>query len=543
MTQSKTAVMRGRMHGDRWSAHGEHAGIRSLSPLLEPEELRRFEIFEEFDDAFLREIGPDVTLAQWEADAVVFEEGTYLDLAFFVVEGEVEVYLAQHESDHRPIFGATVEPGVAEGRAPDDEAPAPPPTVEARADGEESITFLSSMDFDLARGERMRLGPGEIFGEIGALNGWPQSATVRTDSPCTFLQIRLPALRKLRRKSKALKARLDEIYRSRMLRQHLRLTPLLSDVPGDVLDRLCERVELVSCSPGDVVAREGEEAERLILVRSGYLKLSQSVGSGTLVVDYAGKGGTVGEAELLVDGVDGWQVTATSVKHSELVVIRRPDLMEAIREHPGLERRLWDTAVERIKRIGATRDDPRRSDLVDFTLEKGLAQGNSVLVIDLDTCTRCDDCVRACAETHGGVPRFVREGEVHEGFLVPRSCYHCEDPVCLVGCPTGAIRRAGVGEVVEIDPDLCIGCSACANNCPYDAITMYDLDTTWGEDAVPKYLRGRPRQRATKCDLCHEDPEGPACVASCPHGCATRVSGFEEFHDLLEEAGRGGDEG
>jgi Fe-S-cluster-containing dehydrogenase component len=38
--------------------------------------------------------------------------------------------------------------------------------------------------------------------------------------------------------------------------------------------------------------------------------------------------------------------------------------------------------------------------------------------------------------------------------------------------PTGAIRRASVGDVVEIIDNLCIGCKACANNCPYDAIVM-----------------------------------------------------------------------
>ena len=43
-------------------------------------------------------------------------------------------------------------------------------------------------------------------------------------------------------------------------------------------------------------------------------------------------------------------------------------------------------------------------------MDSGLIHGESVLLIDLETCTRCDECVRACADAHDGTPRFVREG-------------------------------------------------------------------------------------------------------------------------------------
>ena len=65
------------------------------------------------------------------------------------------------------------------------------------------------MDFDLAMGSATRLGPGEIFGEIGALSGWPQSVTARTATECRLVQIRVPALRRMKRKSDSLKHRLE----------------------------------------------------------------------------------------------------------------------------------------------------------------------------------------------------------------------------------------------------------------------------------------------------------------------------------------------
>jgi Fe-S-cluster-containing hydrogenase component 2 len=80
---------------------------------------------------------------------------------------------------------------------------------------------------------------------------------------------------------------------------------------------------------------------------------------------------------------------------------------------------------------------------------------------------------------------------------------------------------------------LCIACNSCANNCPYDAIVMYDTGTTWAPDSIPEGNRGKQKFLATKCDLCYKDPAGPACVRSCPHGCAVRVGDVLEFQAVL----------
>ena len=43
-------------------------------------------------------------------------------------------------------------------------------------------------------------------------------------------------------------------------------------------------------------------------------------------------------------------------------------------------------------------------------LSQGLMEAQSLLLIDLDKCTRCDDCVRACAASHDNVTRLIRDG-------------------------------------------------------------------------------------------------------------------------------------
>ncbi|RMH17071.1 MAG: hypothetical protein D6696_16585 [Acidobacteria bacterium] len=537
----KTMLRRIEQYRDRWSSYGRTTGIVAISDKLSAAELRRYELFAELDDAFLERLSPDVSVVSWREQAVLFEQGTYLDLAFFVVSGEVEVYLegGVETTGSLPIFDPTRTSMVPVAAA----APAEHTVLlerqlsesRARAPAEHRITFLSTMDFDLAPGVAARLGAGEILGEIGAMSGWPQSVTARTVTPCELLQIRVPALRLLKRRSPALKKRLDELYRQRALAVQLKSTPLFRQLDEAALERLKERVELVSCEPGEIVAREGEPAAALYLVRSGFVKLSQRFGEDDLVVSYLSKGMTLGEVELLIDGLSCWETTASSVEYAELVAIPSAVAGELLASSPELEEPLWRSAVARLKEAGASRRDVGRAELNQLALDRGLVQGNSMLVIDLDHCTRCDDCVRACAATHGGRPRFVREGEKIDNLLIARSCYHCRDPVCLVGCPTGAIHRAGVGAVVEIDDEICIGCATCANHCPYGAIVMHDVGEAWPADMVPTGLRGQPRRVASKCDLCHESGHDPACVSNCPQGCAYRLGSVAEIQALRRE--------
>lgn len=137
----------------------------------------------------------------------------------------------------------------------------------------------------------------------------------------------------------------------------------------------------------------------------------------------------------------------------------------------------------------------------------GLIQGQKLMLIDLDRCTRCDKCVEACVESHtpgwldwlpilGNTgPRDGRsrlfldgprvqlfEGDTIKNYLVPSTCRQCKDPVCLIGCPVGSIHKGDNGQIVI--EDWCIGCSRCSLNCPYNAIQMHPIGiiprASWG---------------------------------------------------------------
>ena len=50
---------------------------------------------------------------------------------------------------------------------------------------------------------------------------------------------------------------------------------LLSDLPGDQLARLAERLERQDVAPGETIVREGERGDRFYVVLSGLLNVTQ----------------------------------------------------------------------------------------------------------------------------------------------------------------------------------------------------------------------------------------------------------------------------
>jgi Fe-S-cluster-containing dehydrogenase component/formate-dependent nitrite reductase membrane component NrfD len=131
-------------------------------------------------------------------------------------------------------------------------------------------------------------------------------------------------------------------------------------------------------------------------------------------------------------------------------------------------------------------------------------------VIDQDRCIGCHACTVACKEEHQvpvGVFRtwvkHIEKGEfphTSRHFGVMR-CNHCDDSPCTVICPTSALYRRDDG-IVDFDNRRCIGCKACMQACPYDALYVDPNSNT-----------------AAKCNFCAHRVEmslEPACVIVCP---------------------------
>jgi Fe-S-cluster-containing hydrogenase component 2 len=189
--------------------------------------------------------------------------------------------------------------------------------------------------------------------------------------------------------------------------------------------------------------------------------------------------------------------------------------------------------------------------VIEFFTNNGVIEATDALLIDESLCVRCDNCEKACAETHHGVSRLNREaGPTFATLHVPTSCRHCEDPHCMKDCPPDAIHRAPNGEVFIADN--CIGCGNCERNCPYGVIQMAATPPEkpgllrWlmfgaghgpGEDKSPEAIAKRTgAKHAVKCDMCLDIDGGPACVRACPTGAAIRVSP-DQFIHLVQQSG------
>ena len=117
----------------------------------------------------------------------------------------------------------------------------------------------------------------------------------------------------------------------------------------------------------------------------------------------------------------------------------------------SLEKLVYERQEQNRQRLATATSTP-----LDAFLTRGIMEAQSLLVMDLQRCTRCDACVRACADAHDGVTRLIREGQRFDKYLVATSCRHCRDPLCMPGCPVGAIGRRNSLEVII--ENWCIGC-------------------------------------------------------------------------------------
>lgn len=171
------------------------------------------------------------------------------------------------------------------------------------------------------------------------------------------------------------------------------------------------------------------------------------------------------------------------------------------------------------------------------------------MVIDTKRCMGCDTCALAC-KAENNLPddiwwnRVVTVGgpvadspsgtfpNLSMWFLTV-ACQHCQDPPCVPVCPTGATYKRAEDGVVLVAYDVCIGCGACIQACPYDGVrTRNDRRLSY----VNKFpVGGEDVQRqepgtVSKCTFCvHRIDRGelPACIEVCP----ARARAFGDLDD------------
>ena len=131
------------------------------------------------------------------------------------------------------------------------------------------------------------------------------------------------------------------------------------------------------------------------------------------------------------------------------------------------------------------------------------------IYVNEEWCLGCHLCEYNCAFANSGEKNMVKalknkeiKPKIHveedNKITYAVSCRHCEDPICIKSCISGALTKTN--GVVTIDQNKCIGCFTCILVCPYGAVSASN------DHAVQK------------CELCINTSCGtPACVKGCPN--------------------------
>jgi CRP-like cAMP-binding protein/thioredoxin reductase/Fe-S-cluster-containing hydrogenase component 2 len=372
------------------------------------------------------------------------------------------------------------------------------------------------------------LGKGEFFGEMSLLSGRRRSATVMAGNGCVLVETPRRTMNKLINSVDAVKRVIDETFIMRAIQS--RFAP---DTTAEKLKELVATATISKFKAGELLFEEGEEGDCLHLVRVGSLTISRNIGGREVVLSYVPAGNYVGEMALLGENVRS--ATAKAAIATETIRLDGEAFKQFLLREPELRLRLQSEYRQRSAANLKMQSQPEGGDIISFLVSQGAGEATDILLIDEALCVRCDNCEKACAETHGGTSRLHREaGPTFDTLHIPTSCRHCEHPHCMKDCPADAIHRAPNGEVYI--KDNCIGCGNCERNCPYGVIHMsYQMprkpgSLSWlmfgrgpgpGQDMDAK---GTGQKKAVKCDMCKDLKGGSACVRSCPTGAAIRIN-------------------
>lgn len=525
----------------------------------------------------------DARFLKCEPGDILIREGDWGNSAFFLLSGSVSVEVTAGKSDipaeligradiRRKSFLEIVKQfwNSKQPEIRDLDSLSKRDSASARGIGRDSRIYLQDFPTIIDKLKTTQIKAIELFGEQSALGRIERTATVIADTNCELLEVRWQGLRDLMR-DEALRERIDERFRAYGLRAFLRNSNFFQHLYDDddlltpnerirfaaARRRLKKETEFTSFGDYDkpekfrkaaefgtanslenesVIAREGDYPNGVILIRSGVARVSHKHHNGHRTTGYLTPGQAFGVNEI-IRGAKANQPLALerslrAIGYVTVVIVPTALFEELVLKEAVDEFLESELSYQSVQADDATIDAGFR----EFLVERRIVNGTATMVIDLDRCTRCDDCVRACATAHDNNPRFVRNGPVHGKHMIANACMHCVDPTCMIQCPTGAIHRNVMGGQVVINDPACIGCGLCSQNCGYDAIRLVPIRDSNGQP-IRDENKHEPIFKATKCDLCADQLTGPACQEACPHDALIRMD-FGEKTTVAEWLGQ-----
>ena len=194
------------------------------------------------------------------------------------------------------------------------------------------------------------VAPGRPVGELGVLAGARRSATVTAAADSVLVRLPKAAFERIAERSPEAVGQLAEVVRRRIRRDHLAevLSRRFGPIDAEMLRAVEDQATWVHLRSGDVLMRQGDEADCIYLVISGRLcAVAADAAGGEKLLNEIARAECIGEIGLLAG--EARTATVRAIRDSELVRLPKSAFEAIAQRHPLVMTSIARTLIGRLR--------------------------------------------------------------------------------------------------------------------------------------------------------------------------------------------------
>ena len=256
--------------------------------------LRDIDFFSEISDDILKKIADKIQFSEFEKDEIICHHGKFDEFFYLILSGKVRAIIPTADNPRYTLFS---------------------------------------------------LGGGDFFGVKIVLSSEPRESTIIVDEKIIALAMKSDELKLLMEKSEKIMSLMDQRYIDRKLRSDLRRVPIFTKLSEDLFNNVIKQAELLKMDEAVTIFKEGDPGDCFYHIRTGEVNVYKKVGKKKQLIAILGAGQFFGEMSLLA--AEKRNATVETIKHSDLVRIKRADFIHIVEEDKSMMDELTETIESR----------------------------------------------------------------------------------------------------------------------------------------------------------------------------------------------------